>query len=76
MAHWYTADTHFHDDGIRRFFRRPFASNAEMDAALIERANARIGPDDDFWILGDFAFCEDETSRAATIAAFDRLPGR
>lgn len=76
MAHWYTADTHFNDDGIRRFFARPFASTAQMDEAMIARACDVVGPQDDFWIIGDFAWCEDDAGRAAAIATFNRLPGR
>lgn len=76
MAHWYTADTHFHDDAVRRFFRRPFGSTMAMDAAMIDRAQARVGSGDDLWILGDFASCGDAAGRDAMIATFDRLPGR
>lgn len=36
-------------------FRRPFASVAAMDAALIERWNATVAPADTVWHLGDFA---------------------
>jgi calcineurin-like phosphoesterase family protein len=35
--------------------RRPFANTAEMDAAMVERWNAVVGPDDVVWHLGDVA---------------------
>ncbi|ARC37700.1 metallophosphoesterase [Paracoccus yeei] len=75
MAHYLTADTHFADDPVRRFFARPFPSTAAMDAAMIARA-AHITGNDDLWILGDFAACETEAGRAAACAAFSALPGR
>ena len=46
MAHFFTADTHFADDPVRRFFERPFASSAAMDAAMISRAGV-VGAEDD-----------------------------
>ena len=53
MAHWYSADTHFGDDGIRAFFGRPFASAAAMDAAMTRMHGAMMtgysnDPDRDF----------------------------
>lgn len=75
MAHFFTADPHFGDDGLRRFFARPFASTRAMDAAMIARA-AAVGAQDDLWILGDFAACETEAGRDAARAAFAALPGR
>lgn len=75
MAHFFTADCHFADDAIRRFFDRPFAGTEAMDAAMIAGA-AVVGPDDDLWIIGDFAACETEEGRAAARAAFEALPGR
>gem|GEM_PF-4297260 len=75
MTHFFTADTHFTDDPVRRFFRRPFASVEAMDAAMITRAGI-VGADDDLWIIGDFAACETEAGRRAAQAAFGALPGR
>ncbi len=53
MAVFFTSDQHFGDH--RRLFidRRPFGSVAEMDAAMVERWNATVGPDDTVWHLGD-----------------------
>ncbi len=75
MAHYFTADTHFGDDPVRRFFGRPFPSAPAMDAAMIAGA-AHVLPDDDLWILGDFAACETEAGRQTAQAAFAALPGR
>ncbi len=55
MTVLFTADTHFGHGAARAFYRRPFATTAEMDAAMMQRWNAAVGPDDDVWHLGDFA---------------------
>jgi calcineurin-like phosphoesterase family protein len=55
MSVYFTSDHHFGHSGARSFYRRPFASVAEMDRALIERWNSIIKPDDEVWHLGDFA---------------------
>ena len=51
----FTADTHFGHGGALGLYRRPFASVAEMDAALIDRWNRVVAPTDDLYHLGDFA---------------------
>lgn len=76
MSHWYTADTHFGDPGILTFFERPFASAPAMDAALIEAIATRVRPDDDLWIVGDFARAEGAVDLAHAARVFDLLPGR
>jgi calcineurin-like phosphoesterase family protein len=55
LAVWFTADTHFGHAGALALYRRPFASVAAMDAAMVERWNAVVQLDDDIWHLGDFA---------------------
>jgi calcineurin-like phosphoesterase family protein len=56
MTTYFTADTHFgHHNGIEQN-RRPFPSVAEMNAAMIDRWNAVVGPEDEVWHLGDFAY--------------------
>jgi calcineurin-like phosphoesterase family protein len=71
MAVYFTSDTHFGDHRVLNLYKRPFASVAEMDATLIANWNARVGPDDEVWHLGDFA-------RTAKLAAdvLARLNGR
>ena len=56
VAVWFTSDTHVGDHRVLNIRGgRPFASVAEMDAALVERWNARVGADDLVWHLGDVA---------------------
>jgi calcineurin-like phosphoesterase family protein len=73
MVDWFTADTHFGHAGALSLYRRPFASVAEMNAAIIVRWNETVGPDDDVWHLGDFAL---RTSAEAAAALLRRLNGR
>ncbi len=67
----FTSDTHFGHGAARAFYRRPFASGAEMDDAMVERWNAAVTPDDEVWHLGDFAL-----GRAAPGPLLARLNGR
>ncbi len=71
MATYFTSDTHFGDHRVLNLYNRPFASVADMDAALAAAWNATVGPEDEVWHLGDFA-------RTATGAAqlLSRLNGR
>lgn len=55
MATFFTSDTHFGDHRTLNLYPRPFANVAEMDAGLIGRWNAVVGPGDEVWHLGDFA---------------------
>ncbi|MBV8687392.1 MAG: metallophosphoesterase family protein [Alphaproteobacteria bacterium] len=55
MATLFTSDSHFGDHRTLNIWKRPFASVAEMDAALLAGWNAAVGPDDEVWHLGDFA---------------------
>ncbi len=52
---FFTADTHFGHAGARALYRRPFATVAAMDQALVAAWNERVGPADTVWHLGDFA---------------------
>lgn len=56
MTIWYTADLHFGHQNVIEFCNRPFKSVQEMDAALLGNMRKCIGPEDEIWILGDFAF--------------------
>lgn len=53
---WFTSDTHFGHQNILKFCERPFVSIEEMDNAIIERWNSKVGKDDIVFHLGDFAF--------------------
>ena len=46
---WITSDTHFGHANIIGLCNRPFDSVEEMDHALIDNWNARVGADDDGW---------------------------
>lgn len=52
---YFTSDTHFGHRNIITYCARPFASVEEMNAALIERWNARVKPGDRVFHLGDFS---------------------
>lgn len=55
MTLFFTADTHWGDHRTINIARRPFATVAAMDLALIERWNAVVSPGDEVWHLGDVA---------------------
>jgi calcineurin-like phosphoesterase family protein len=55
MAIYFTADHHFGDSRARTFYRRPFASVAEMDEEMVNKWNSVVAPADEVWYLGDFA---------------------
>jgi calcineurin-like phosphoesterase family protein len=69
MAVFFTADTHFGHGGALGLFRRPFASVRAMDEAMMERWNARVGPADEVWHLGDFAVRRSAAEVARILAA-------
>jgi calcineurin-like phosphoesterase family protein len=68
MTVFFTADTHFGHGGARTLYRRPFASVAETDAAMTERWNATVAPEDEVWHLGDFAIGPRPEALAALLA--------
>ena len=55
MTIYFTSDTHFGHGGALGLYRRPFASVAAMNEALLARWNETVGPEDTVWHLGDFA---------------------
>ena len=55
MSVCFTSDHHFGHGSARTFYRRPFASAAEMDQEMIDRWNSVVSPGDEVWHLGDFA---------------------
>lgn len=66
---FFTADTHFGDHRTINIHRRPFASVAEMDAAIVTGWNAVVSAGDEVWHLGDVA------RRGADVARLlERLP--
>jgi calcineurin-like phosphoesterase family protein len=73
MAIFFTSDTHFGHGGALGLYRRPFASVAAMNEALVARWNETVGPDDVAWHLGDFAIRQRPAVVAELLA---RLSGR
>lgn len=69
MTVFFTADTHFGHGGALGLYRRPFASVAAMDEAMIERWNAAVVPSDTVWHLGDFAVRQKPARVAAVLGA-------
>jgi calcineurin-like phosphoesterase family protein len=61
MTVFFTSDTHFGHRGALGLYRRPFGSIPDMNAAIIERWNETVGPDDQVWHLGDFAIRQKRT---------------
>ena len=55
MAVFFTSDTHFGDHRTLNIHKRPFASVAEMDEALVRGWNEVVSEADEVWHLGDFA---------------------
>lgn len=73
MTLFVTADTHFADPRVLKIDRRPFASLAEHDAALVERWNQAVGPQDTVWHLGDVRLGDEAEAVEALLA---RLNGQ
>ena len=69
---YYISDTHFGHENIIRFCDRPFSSADEMDRALVENWNARVGADDHVWHLGDFSYKDGGRAKAL----LEKLNGR
>lgn len=53
---FFTSDTHFYHDGIRKFCDRPFSSVEEMNETMIKNWNNKVGKDGVVFHLGDFMF--------------------
>lgn len=55
---WVTSDTHFNHDGILKHCAktRPWTDVTSMNEGLITAWNERVGPKDEVWVLGDFAY--------------------
>jgi calcineurin-like phosphoesterase family protein len=68
MTVFFTSDTHFGHGGALGLYRRPFASVAAMNTALIERWNEAVEADDEVWHLGDFAIRQPAAVTADVLA--------
>lgn len=71
MTIFFTADTHWGDHRTINIARRPFATVAAMDEALVANWNAVVCADDEVWHLGDVARRADEVTELLA-----RLAGR
>lgn len=69
---FFIADPHFGHKNIIQYENRPFPDVETMDAALIERWNQTVSPEDIVYLAGDFSFYGREKTKA--IAA--KLQGR
>lgn len=57
------------------FCNRPFTSTAQMDAMMLENMWKVVGPEDQLWILGDFAFGSKARDSIYVEEIFNQLPG-
>jgi len=55
MQRFFTADLHFGHHNIIEYCGRPFRDVDQMNAALVERWNDCVSPEDEVLVLGDFA---------------------
>ena len=67
---FFTSDTHFSHKNIIRFCDRPFETIEEMDEAMVEAWNNKVGPDDTVFHLGDVCWGGSENWKV-----LDRLNG-
>ncbi len=65
---FFTADTHFGHNRIIEHSKRPFVDANEMNRELIARWNARVGPEDTVYHLGDFAMGKERVVHEALTA--------
>jgi len=56
MTIYFTSDFHFGHENIIRLVGRPFSNLEEMHGSLIRSVNARVGENDELYVLGDFSF--------------------
>lgn len=52
---WFTSDHHFGHVNIIDYVPRPFRTVTHMNEALVANWNDHVGPDDDVYVVGDFA---------------------
>ena len=72
MGIFFTSDLHFGHKNIIGFDGRPFTSVEEMDAAIVQNWNERVGADDLVYVLGDISWY----GAGKTEALFNSLNGK
>ncbi len=72
MERWFTSDLHIGHARIIELCNRPFSDVNEMNEALVENWNGRIGPEDSVFVLGDVALGKLDES----LAVVKQLNGR
>jgi calcineurin-like phosphoesterase family protein len=55
---FFSSDHHFFHSNIIKYSSRPFSSVEEMNEKLIQNHNSIVKPNDQVWLLGDFAFAK------------------
>jgi calcineurin-like phosphoesterase family protein len=68
------SDTHFGHRNIIKYCSRPFSTVGAMNETLVRTWNARVGPDDTVYFLGDFAMGPGVTDEVI-VAMLHRLNG-
>lgn len=63
MKTFYTSDTHFGHDNIRKYCKRPYSTVEQMDSSLINNWNSVVSKEDTVYHLGDFSFGRRNNSR-------------
>jgi calcineurin-like phosphoesterase family protein len=72
MTTFFSADQHWHHANILKLCQRPFESIGQMDEALVAAWNARVGPTDVVYHLGDLTMGD----AAAAMQLIARLNGQ
>jgi calcineurin-like phosphoesterase family protein len=73
MSIFFTADTHFFHDNIRKHCIRPWNTVEEMNEALMTRWNTVVGKKDFVYHLGDFAMIKKQNDGTPTMKLYRRL---
>jgi calcineurin-like phosphoesterase family protein len=68
---WITADEHYQHNNIIKYCKRPFANAEEMGAALRDKHNAVVGPEDSVLHVGDFTMSSNIDYVLETIQALN-----
>lgn len=64
MSVFFTSDLHVGHANILKYSKRPFADLDEMHSELVRRWNSVVGPKDEVYVVGDFAYkCHPGTLR-------------